>query len=910
MRLTRRTPLPVLLVLSVLFQPAASADETFLIRPFNRPAAASPLWPLPDHSRTAHRVALVLSGGGARGVAQIGVLRALERNGIGVEFIAATSLGAIVGGLYASGYSPDELEQIALTTRWDEVLSLGEETRRTDLFLDQKLADDRSFIALRFEGLEPVLPAAVSSGQRLTDFLSEKTLQALYHPDPGFDDLKVPFRAVATDLVSGGRHVLDRGSLSEALRASATVPLLFAPVERDSLRLLDGGLVSNIPVDVARGEGYDLVIAVNSTSGLRGADDLDAPWKTADQIMGIMMQLSNAEQLRTADVVITPAVGGHPSASFSGLDSLIRLGEEAAAAAMDSIRTLLARVPSDADPQERAHTFRDPRVEVTGLPPGHPPVGAWTSRLARAEVSVQDIRALLETIVGSPGVRDARAEILAGADRPVIRVVVEETPVLRDVAISGCRMLPCDSLRAPFLPLLGTRVDGRTGVRAVEELLRRYRRLGYSLARVDSLRFDERTGILHVRINEGVIHSLVVEGGVRTQDDFVLDELALRAGDVFTIDAARRGVNNLGATQLFEYVYLEVSYPDDLPTVTVRLRERPSQLLRLGIRIDGERNLQGSVDIRDENFRGTGGELGLTVTGGARNRDAVVEFRTNRLFGLPLAFGAGGFIGSTDRYTYADLESGSGRWERIRTGEYREHLGGGRLFVGSNLGRLGLATAELSYLEARIGNIENAEPLLARNVLSILRLGTVVDTKNSYPFPTEGMGLDLMYELASRRLGSEASYTAVRLDVEVFLTWGRRHTVHPRLVFGFADETMPLAQQFRLGGRESLYGVREDDRRGRQVMSLRVEYRYMLPFRIWFDSYLRFRYDLGTISAVPEELKLSTFQHGIGAEFALDSPVGPVILAVGRGFRFVRDLPRNPAEWGPVLFYFQVGYQL
>ena len=221
------------------------------------------------------------------------------------------------------------------------MLSLSEEIKRTDLFIDQKLVDDRSFIAVRFEGLAPVLPSAFASGQRLTDFLSDKMLQALYHPFPDFDHLKIPFRAVATDLVSGRRVVMRDGSLAEALRASATVPLLFTPIERDGMRLVDGGLVANVPVDVARSADCDIVIAVNTTSGLRTADEMKAPWQTADQIMGIMMERVNERDLGSADYVVTPDIGRHSGSSFHGLDSLIRLGDATAERCMPEILRLL-----------------------------------------------------------------------------------------------------------------------------------------------------------------------------------------------------------------------------------------------------------------------------------------------------------------------------------------------------------------------------------------------------------------------------------------------------------------------------------------------------------------------------------------------------------------------------------------
>ncbi|MBI3786869.1 MAG: patatin-like phospholipase family protein, partial [Ignavibacteriales bacterium] len=228
------------------------------------------------------KVALVLSGGGARGVAAIGVLKALEKLEIPVDFIAGTSVGSIVGGLYASGYSTQQLQRMVDTTNWNEVLSFNDDARRSDLFLDQKQAKDRSILTVRFEKLQPIIPQSFSTGQRLTNFLNLLALQGIYHPNPSFDNLRIPFRAVTTDLVSGKMIVIDKGDLAEAMRASMSVPLLFSPVARDdSTRLLDGGLISNIPVDVARDWGADIVIAVDVTSPLRPAANLGAPWEIA-----------------------------------------------------------------------------------------------------------------------------------------------------------------------------------------------------------------------------------------------------------------------------------------------------------------------------------------------------------------------------------------------------------------------------------------------------------------------------------------------------------------------------------------------------------------------------------------------------------------------------------------------------
>lgn len=877
---------------------------------------------LPRKAHKRPRVALVLSGGGARGVAQIGVLRSFERNGIPVDFITGTSLGAIVGGLYASGYTTAQLEELARSTDWDEVLSLAEESRRRDLVMDQKLADDRSFLALRFQGLEPVIPAAVSSGQRLTDFLSEQALQALYHPDPGFDDLRIPFRAVATDLVSGRRIILADGSLAEALRASATVPLLFNPIEKDSMQLLDGGLVSNIPVDVAYERGYDVIVAVNSTSALRGNDELDAPWKTADQIMGIMMQLSNDRQLGLADLVITPDLGKHLSSDFSGLDHLIAAGDSAAEAKMEEIRALLEDrrrtmlvnalpsmmgAPPEIDPDSLL-----PLDRLDGNAAGLPGVAAVleTQRAAGA-ITFETIASTVDSWYAAGVFADASAEVTVEDGRVRVDYRLTPNPELRHITFDGARLVPQEELIRAFTPMLNSSIDYAAVDRALEDLLRLYRSRGYSLARFEHVGFDSASGVLTVAVNEGVVDGIDVRGGVRTRDAFVLREFPLGMGDVFEIGKAKTGLTNLTTTRLFEYVYLEVAYPGNRTLVTIRLKERPSQLMRLGVRIDGERNLQGSLDVRDENFGGGGRQLGLTVSGGARNRDALLEYRANRLFDAYLTYGVAAFTSLTDSYLYGDAPvQNPRRFERTRLEEYRDVRYGARVSFGSQLERLGTATLEYSVQRVRIRSRSGVPAPEESYLLTLLRLGTTVDTKDSYPFPRSGIGFAFSYEIAAKQLGSDVGYNALRLLYESYATWGGSHTFHPRLVVGFADRTMPLGQQFRLGGRESFFGANEDDRRGRQLLLLNVEYRFQLPFRLLFDTYFRVRYDLGSLAAVPEEIKFAAFRHGIGAELALDSPVGPVILAVGRSFTFVRDLPQNPLQSGPYIFYFLVGYQI
>ena len=920
MRLLQILRRPLLLSLLLLFAHSVLPDcslyagERFVVRPMFSQSRPRTLSGLTEKQIQRPKVGLVLSGGGARGAAQIGVLKVLEQARIPVDFVAATSMGAIIGGLYAAGWTSAEIESLAIHTNWDYVLTLGEETERTDVFVDQRLAGERSFLTLRFDDFELVLPSAISTGQRLTTFLSTLSLQAPYHPSPSFDDLRIPFRSVATDLVTGRRVVLKDGSLAEALRASSTVPLLFNPIERGSQRLVDGGLVDNIPVDVAEEEGCDLIIVVNTTSGLRTMDQMQAPWEVADQIMGIMMQRVKEQHLRMADVVITPEVGDHLSSDFRGLDSLIELGEQATVRKVADIRRLYEAKKNQFSSAQAGFYSRElPPVVIRWQ--GHAPPDSLRRHIeaeaTARPVTVQDVQEHVNLLIEDGSYAEVTAEVSEDSATAVILYRLTANPMVNGTQINGCRVIPPDELAGRLTGLIGSPFNTSATLDAVEEILRVYRRSGYSLARVDTARIDPETGILVISVNEGVIADIRVDGGVRTRDEFVLSQFPLEAGDVFELERARQGLNNINGTRLFEYVYLEIAFNGSRPGLLIRLKERPSQLLRFGLRFDNVRKLQGSLDIRDENFQGGGAELGLTVLGGGRNIDAMLEFKGRRLFGTELGYGITALAARWDFYRYDDAPPpGPNEWERIQVGEYRTLRYGGAVSVGSQIARLGNATVDYTWQKVETQNLENSADLEESFTLGMVRFATLLDNKDRYPFPTRGILLSMGLEIAAGALGGSVNYTAFRGVYEFYSPIVGQLVLHPKVTVGFADNTMPLAQQFHLGGRESFFGLHEDDSRGRQLFVVNLELRQRLPFEIFFETYIRLRYDLGTISTQPEALKFSTFRHALGMEAAFDTPIGPAVFAAGKAFFFSRNLPENPLQSGPLLLYMTIGYQI
>ena len=273
-------------------------------------------------------IGLALSGGGARGGAHLGVLRALEELGIPVDVIAGTSIGAIIGGLYASGMSVDEIEQVLETVDWDAVF-LGTTPRKLRSF--RRKRDDDLFLVDQKPGLNDgqfQLPLGIAQGQAIDLILTEQFLPVAGIRD--FDDLPIPFRAVATDITTGEAAVLGSGNLAVAIRASMSVPALIAPVDLDGQLLVDGGVAMNLPIEVARQMGADVIIAVDISAPMFTREELTSVLSISGQLTNILTRRNVEAQLENLgpdDLLIVPEFGGeYGSTSFSRMAETIGFG--------------------------------------------------------------------------------------------------------------------------------------------------------------------------------------------------------------------------------------------------------------------------------------------------------------------------------------------------------------------------------------------------------------------------------------------------------------------------------------------------------------------------------------------------------------------------------------------------------
>ncbi|MGI9034707.1 MAG: patatin-like phospholipase family protein, partial [Pyrinomonadaceae bacterium] len=309
------------------------------------------------------RIGLVLSGGGARGFAHIGVIKVLEENHIPVDYIAGASMGALVGALYATGRTPDEMEQLAETLDWDELLR-GKPTF-DDLTYRRK--EDRRYlpgaITLGGRGKTLRLPSSLNPGQKIG--LELDHLMLPYCSDTNFDNLPIPFRCVATDLVNAETVVLKSGSLSQALRATMAIPAVFAPVELNGKILADGGILNNIPTDVAKDMGADIIIVVNIETQLGDRSSVQDLVGILGQTFYVATAENSRRSLRQADVIVAPDLKNYGTFDFKANKEIIRLGYEGAEQKVALLKSLAL---DDADWQQYLAARRAkvrPNVEPT-----------------------------------------------------------------------------------------------------------------------------------------------------------------------------------------------------------------------------------------------------------------------------------------------------------------------------------------------------------------------------------------------------------------------------------------------------------------------------------------------------------------------------------------------------------------
>lgn len=314
------------------------------------------------------KVGVVLSGGGAKGVAHINALKVIEEAGIPIDYIAGTSMGAIIGGLYAVGYDTHTLDSMVRTQDWMALLS--DQISRRDMVFGQKEAQERYLLTValtperRFQ-----IPTGLLAGQNVYNLFTEMTIG--YHDSLSFRELPVPFACVSYDLVTGRSVVMDSGFLPQAMRASMAIPGAFEPVRLGDMLLIDGGISNNFPADVVKDMGAEIIIGVDVAAGSLDADGIQTFMDMFNQITHFAGEQMFEQNRKLVDLYIAPDIKPYTGASFTpdAIDSLLVRGERAARAQWDELIALKDKigVPRDYDAEYRHGYGRDNTIHIRNI---------------------------------------------------------------------------------------------------------------------------------------------------------------------------------------------------------------------------------------------------------------------------------------------------------------------------------------------------------------------------------------------------------------------------------------------------------------------------------------------------------------------------------------------------------------
>lgn len=825
------------------------------------------------------KIGLALSGGGLRGVTQIGVLKVLVENNIPVDYIVGTSIGALVGGLFASGYSPDEMWRITQSIDWGSVLN--DKPQRSTLFLGEKQKINRAFLQFRLDGLKPSLPEAYTPGYKLTDILTKLILDAPYHSQD-FTTLPVPLKIIATDLLSGQAVFLKKGDLAEAIRASIAIPLLLTPVEIDSMLLIDGGVMDNIPVKATKKFGADIVIAVDATSPLRTRKEMQMPWEIADQVTTIMQREHDNSQLSKADIVIHFNDMQGNSTDTENIDNFFKEGQKRAAQQIAKLKTVIHRAESDDNNQ----SYHIARVKISPLPALNIDLPIDTT--GHRNIAGNEIYSTLEKTYKLGYFKSVLAEITRVGMDTVLCYRLISNPVLAQVNFYGNTIFPDSVLIKPFEPLMGKVINYKKSRKALESVLRRYRKNGNSLARIEKISFLQKNSTAKIYLSEGKIGKITFYGNKKTKDFVVSREFSLKEGNVFQIEQANDAKNNLYGTGLFNSIILKLRQQQNLWNLQLNLSEKLSHVVRFGAHYDRERNGRAFVEFSNENFLGTGNDLTFHGQYGDRDLVTSVDYRVDRIFKTYLTSRLDFHHKKSKHFAYKNLNG---------VGEYERQATGGLFTLGQQIKRFGTISGFMRIEEINIRSISGHGYDAGSLVINTIGFNTIIDTRDQVPFPHTGKYHKFSYEVSGGKfLGADISYFKVQNQLATYWTFKKRNTICPKLVWGTSDLTTPFSEQFRIGGEKSFYGLREGELQGRHLILGSFEYRYQLPGKILFDTFLSLRFDAGAVWESVLDVKPEDFINGKGIAVSFKTPLGPISFAYGR------------ASNGKKEMYFTAGY--
>ncbi|MCL2218445.1 MAG: patatin-like phospholipase family protein [Chitinispirillia bacterium] len=812
-----------------------------------------------------HRFALVLSGGGARGLAQIGVLRAFEEEGLRPDLVVAVSMGSIVGSLYACGYSSSEILEITKSVDWSR--ASANTSSRGDLFVNQKSNPKGYLFDIRLDNkLRVALPNAISAGQIFYESLPAKLLPALHHAGLDFDSLPVSLRVVATDLLTGQPEVFSGGSLLTAIRASCAAPLAFSPVGYGGRLLADGGLTSNIPVQAARKLNPALIVAADVTSPLWKREDLENPVRLMEQIVAIGVERNKALDRKDIDLIITPDLNGFTNTDFTRIDTLVERGYRAAQEAIPAIKAKLARTDSlEFEAWSAEPTSKNSKPQTPNSTPATP----------------------LNIIM-----YDRAGGVMLRADSVII------TPHLSSKAnVAGVNPQLRDLLRANRL----------------------------EFAPIDSVRISG--GVMHLFSNRPVTGTVEISGNDRTSARLMMTASGIKSGEPLNNPVIERGILSLYSTELFESVKIE-TLPEGGVNINVvekhywRIRGgmRYDEFNRgEGFIAPAYENLFGHGITAALHL-----QYGTRKEKHALDLMSNLLFAADRAMSWHLQV----FTARERIYSREVHPREEGQPDSIFIDDVVLGKGGVSFIVGGQLGKSVSieAGAKLERFQIQQSNrsiFDNELGFGFRNSLPYFLLRLNIDTRDAAPFTTSGQKHIVTAGMAGEVIGLGGTEEFFKVDGSFsrHFTLASKHTFQIQALGGWTSAPLPEIEKFYLGG-----AIPEQNYRDADIYNI-IPFMGMTPKSVSCDIFslmhLEYRFTLRKnlfFTAALDWARLWTYEEfstrfnerdsppknplGAGAGLIWRTPLGPVRAAYGQLIRYYND----PEAISEPMLYFSAGY--
>ncbi len=835
---------------------------------------------------------LILSGGGARAISHVGVIKFLLEENIPFTNIYGTSMGAIVGSMISAGYTIDNVDSILTKTNWHSFFST-QETFRNQLFLEEKRFLDNSILTLKLDNIQELIPNSINTGLLASDFFTEIDFNSPLNETRDFSNYLYNFKAVSTNLINGKSVILSKGNLGKALRASSSVTFLMPPLEYDTLLLVDGGISANIPVKQAVQNGSKFIIAVDATSPLRNENELLFPWEYADQLVSIPMQVINTQNLELADFVIHAKNDEHKAEDFTNLDSTIVLGY-AERKNLKKLKSTITKYLINEDStfaKKYQLNFQNLNEEVKSL--------------LENRKSQSFNKAELYFILH---------QIFAKNDENIYSWKLVENGNYWDITLEKkenqkycIKQFIQNKVNSEYVVSTDTIHYSPNQIKKIIlKTLQSCRKKGNLLTHFENLVYENDVVSLYFKYEP--IDSINIANLEITNPIVLEREIEFKNRD-FNKKTLKSTLENIRTTNLFKAINYDFDYFENKKTLSIEAKEKATKLLRLGFRADNEYLTQIMISLRNENLLGTGNQMGFSFYGGLRYQKFAIEHLSPRIFDTYLTYKFKFYAKNLLINYYSNKQTESTfHFEREKIGDYWQREFGMNLSFGTQIEKSAVIYIEYNFAtDLTIAN-SGIFPSEENNQIGSLRLTYNIDSRDKMPFTTEGVYMKTYFEMAFPSIGSEINYNKLSIDYQKIYPISEYSVIFQRFKLAYGDPTLPLTRQFSLGGTNSFFGLKDYDSRGRQIVLGSIGYRQKMPIKLFFDTYLSFRYDLGNLWENQENIAFQDLKHGVGFSLSLDTPIGPADFSIGKAFIINAPDSEKMFSSNSLNFYFTIGH--